>query len=157
MLQAGLAAERGLAIWRQRTAGGPPPTKCLETMSAMRDDLFGKDDYRHTPGFGRSLLSELRAFGDVPVGLVARGNARVLAWVAPDSRGMTITLASAYPIEIEAGKNVTELEVSQGLGFTILRFKPKDAGPCEAGIKLPAWAAHLPAWQAPYRFEEILR
>lgn len=154
MLQAGLAAERGLAVWLKRTQKGPEPSKFLEVMSDVREDLFGKDDYRRKPGYGRMILSDVRAFGDVPVTLAADGDKRLLRWTAGDSRGMTITLAAAYPIEVSAGKNVADLQLTQGLGFSVLRITPKDAGPCEAEVKFPSFAQPLPAWVAPPRYLE---
>lgn len=157
MLQAGLAAERGLAVWKHRTQGAPPPPKFLEAMFEVREDLFGKDDYRRKTGFGRTLLSELRAFGDVPIECLVRDKKLILRWKAPDTRVQTISLAAGYPLTIAAGQNVADLQSSQGLGITILRVTPKAVGLCEATLSLPEWADPLPAFQAPPRFEESER
>ena len=157
LLQAGLAAERGLAIWKQRSASGPPVGKYLETYEGIREDIFGKEDYRRKSGFGRLILSEVRAFGDVGVSLIASDKKRTLRWTAGDSRPMTITLATTFPFQVAAGKNVLDLQVSQGLGFTILRFRPKDAGTCEAELILPDWIEAIPAWSAAPRFDETER
>lgn len=155
MLQAGLAAERGLAIWQQRARDGPAPGKLLETMADLREDLFGKDDYRRKVGFGRAILSELRAFGDVPVRLIERNKVKVLTWKASDSRHQIITLASGYPLEIAVGKNLADLQISQGLGLTILRVTPTAVGVCEVILTIPDWADPVPTWVAPPRFSEV--
>lgn len=157
LFQAGLCAERGLAVWAQRSAGGGAPGKLLETFGAVREDLFGKEDYRRKGGFGRAILSEMRVFGDVAITLAELDKKKKLLWTATDSRPMTITFASSFPLEVTAGKNVVDLQVSQGLGFTILRFKPRDAGPCEALVTLPDWAEPIPAWLASPQFEEVER
>lgn len=157
MFQASLSAERGLAIWKQRTRQGAAPGKLLETMADLREDLFGKDDYRRKVGFGRAILSEIRAFGDIPLTISVRNKVKILSWNAPDSRQQTIILAAGYPIEIKAEKNVSEVQVSQGLGLTIMRVTPKAVGVCEASISTPDWADALPIWMPPPRFSEIER
>lgn len=157
MLHAGLAAERGLQVWLARTQGGPSPRKLRETFYDLRADLMGPDDYRRKAGFGRAILSELRSFGDVPVTLVDIQGRRFLRWQAPDARLQVITFASAYPLAVTAGKNVAEIDVSQGLGFTVIRCRPKEAGICEAELTIPSWAEPIPAWVAPPRFDEVER
>lgn len=157
MLQAGLAAERGLAIWKQRALGTPPPGKLIETFDGVREDIFGKEDYRRKTGYGRVILSEIRAFGDVGVSLVEVDKKRLLRWTAEDSRPMTITLAAAFPFDVEPGKNVADSQISQGLGFTIIRVRPKNAGVCEAELSMPDWIERIPAWIPAPRYEEIER
>jgi len=157
MFQAGLAAERGLAIWRRRTDPTVQTPKLVESMFELREDLFGKEDYRRKVGFGALLASDLRIYGDVGVQLTQNGTERRLRFTATDTRPVTFSMASSFPIEIVAGKGVVSVQATQAFGVTVIRAVPRDAGQCELEIDWPDWASKLPAWSAPPRFAEDQR
>lgn len=157
MLQAGLAAERGLAIWRRRLDPAQTAPNLLETLFELREDIFGKDDYRRAAGFGGLLASDLRVYGDVGLLLLKEGPEMRLQFTATDSRPMTFSLASSFPIEIKPGKDVVAAQATQAFGITVVRVVPRDAGTCELIVTWPEWAPKLPAWVAPPRFAEVHR
>ncbi len=157
MLQAGLAAERGYAIWRRRSDPSLPTPNLLETLAELREDIFGKDDYRRAAGFGRLLASELRAYGDVGLQLVKEGDEVRLRFTASDSRPMSFSLASSFPIEIKPGKGVVAAQATQAFGISVVRVVPRDAGECELIVTWPDWAPKLPGWTVPPRFTEVHR
>lgn len=131
----------------------------IEPLAGVRAALFFEErPNRPTDPFVRSLLSEIRLYGDQAATLVsAAGGGLRLAWTAPDARPMVLTFASAYPLEISPRGSYDKFTVSQALGFTILRCTPKDAGPCEATVKIPSWASALPAAAPPPRYSEAAR
>lgn len=157
MLQAGLAAERGLAIWRKRSDASLPTPPVLEALPELREDIFGKDDYRRKPGFGAVLLSDLRVYGDIGIQLTSTGTAHRVKFTASDSRPVSFSLASSFPIEIKPGKGVVSAQATQAFGVTVVRAVPRDAGVCELEITWPDWAPKLPAWLAPPRYSELQR
>ncbi len=157
MLQAGLAAERGLAIWQKRLGLRKDTPPLLEAMESLREDLYGKEDYRRPPGYGKVLLSDLRAFGDIGVKLMSDNKKLILSWQTNDPLPITISLASAYPLTITSLENTEDFQVTQGLGMTLLRIKPKKPGLGRALVELPEWATPLPNWQEAPRYTETSR
>lgn len=157
MLHAGLAAERGLAIWRRRLDPKLPEIKHLEVLPNLREELFGKDDYRRAAGFGAVLASDLRVYGDLGLQLVAVENGHRLRFKATDTRPISVSLAASFPLEIKPGKGIVSVQVTQAFGVSVVRAVPRDAGDCELEISWPEWAAKLPSWLAPPRYEEVHR
>ncbi|MCC7433289.1 MAG: hypothetical protein IT363_01290 [Methanoregulaceae archaeon] len=157
MLHAGLAAERGLAIWRRRLNPQLPEVKHFETLPGLREELFGKDDYRRSPGYGALLASDLRVYGDVGLQLVKVEQGHRLRFRATDTRPISVSLASSFPLEIKPGKGIVSVQVTQAFGVSVVRCVPRDAGECELDVSWPDWAAKLPAWLAPPRYEEVQR
>jgi hypothetical protein len=151
MLQAGLAAQRGLNVLRRRAGESESEPELAEPMLALRRSLFfleprgGPDD-----PFVRSLLSDIRLFGEVAAVLERRGEETVMSWESDGSAGV-VTFASGYPVTVAAGRNLAALSTSTAFGFTQVRYRPAAAGRCELLLELPDWAPPLPTVVPVYR------
>ncbi len=155
MFQAGLAAERGLAAWRRRLGQNPGPGSFLEPLLALRQGFFALESpLASDKGFVRSLQSEIRVYGELAVSAAIRDGQLVLSWGTRELVPKILILASAYPIVVTEGANLTINDASEALGFTVIRFTPKETGKCEIVVKAPEWAAPLPATADPPRYEE---
>jgi hypothetical protein len=153
MLEAGLAAIEGLRVWRTRVgmpAGQKPGSAPFE---GLRRSMFG---YTSRPdadeAFLKSLLSEIRIYGDHSVRAESRDGEILLRWFAEDLKPTMIVLASAYPISSRPGTNLETVLAEEALGFTLLRCAPKERGMCEVRLKAPEWAEPLPTFAEPSRF-----
>lgn len=146
MLEAGLAAERGLNIYRRRVklADSEPPL--IEPMEGMRQVLFAVDTKVAGTecAFARAMLSEVRVFGDTPLYLDRDGTSLEIAWDTPQPVSASFTLASAYPLGLQPGKNLAGLDVRDALGFTRVQYKSQAAGTCAALLNAPDYAKALP-------------
>lgn len=147
MLEAGLAAEAGLAIWQKRNGFSAPDKLPSAPWSGLRKALFL---YANPPpadeGFVRSLLSEIRVYGESAVSASPKNGGIALAWKAESSQPVSLMLASAYPIEISPSQNLASAAAEEALGFTVIRCVPEGAGPCELLVKTPEWASPLPPY-----------
>jgi hypothetical protein len=157
MLQAGLSAERGLAVWQRRLTPQSPIPKLLEAALPLRASFFALEPPVDDGGFFRSLLSEIRVYGEQAVSASLREGSIVVGWGTRDLSPKALILASAYPIQVSEGGNVTISEASEALGFTVIRYTPKEPGRCEIVLKKPEWAAALPSAADPPRYEESVR
>lgn len=143
MFEAGLAAERGLGILRSRREGKDEP-KFMEPLDSLRSFAFFRDmRLADEDPFAKSLLSEVRVFGDASVMVEKQGEALSVQWMAPDTNAHQIVFASAYPIDFELG-NMRKLDVERALGLTQVRYIANAPGPCLANLRLPEWAKGLP-------------
>ncbi len=159
MLQAGLSAERGLALWAMRRGLAPSLPPMLEAALPVRRALFslGLAEVHETP-FLRAILSDLRAFGDTPLTLAPGSGAPTLSWPALGPRPAAFTLLSAYPLgELTPLENLVKVEPRRSLGYTEVRYVADVAGQCRATLKLPPWARPLPPTAEPPRYGEEMR
>lgn len=157
MLQAGLAAQRGLQVWRRRQGEEVEPIPLLEAAFGLRNSLFSTThrDPREDD-FLRMLQSEVRVYGDVGLSTELRNSEIVARWESPDGLPTTIVFASAYPIEINDGTNASITRSEEALGFTVVRCSPVKPGPCELIIVPPSWAKALPKTVVPPRYSEAM-
>ena len=157
MLEAGLAAQIGLRTWRRQN--GHTGTEKLEgaPYEGLRHALFA---YVQRPegdeNFVRSMLSEIRVYGDHSIRAQNRDGQIYLSWAAEDDRPTQIILASAYPLEAEAAANLDSLSAEDALGFTVIKCTPKGRGDCDIRIRTPSWAAPLPKYAPTPKFRELL-
>ncbi len=156
MFEAGLAAERGLAVLRSRRAGQPEP-KFSEPVDGLRRYAFFRDiKVSDEDPFAKSILSEVRVFGETPVSASKQGEALVVQWEAKDTSAHQIVFASAYPLDFELG-NMNKLDVERALGLTQVRFVANQPGPCQANLRRPDWAKDLPTAVAVARYTEAAK
>lgn len=158
MLQAGLVAERGYRVWLQRTGQKPPDQPLLETLEALRNALFAMEGTsKKEDAFLQSLQSEIRVYG--PSSFVARKleDRVTLHWKVGEMGSKTLVIASAYPLEVRAGRNVVLQSAEEALGFTVVRYSPAELGSCELTLKPPPWAQALPSATEIPRYSEIVR
>lgn len=152
MLEAGLRAEQGARIWRKRN-GLEQGGVLLEPLLATRNDIYLPEDYRRTPGLGRVLLSDLRAYGSVPVILRSEQNGLFLTLNLPEKKNEIVTLASSFPIQAEPAGGKATVNVEQGFGLTVLTVIPTQAGEVKIKLTLPSWVT-LPPMPAEIRYSE---
>lgn len=146
MLQAGLASERGLNIYRRRTGQISSEPQMLEPMEGLRQVLFALDSKITGTEclFGRAMLSELRVFGSTSVYLDRKDTALSLIWDPSSDTTSAFTLASAYPLTLEKEANLAGFTVKDALGFTRIQYKTASNGVCRAHFSLPAFAKPPP-------------
>jgi hypothetical protein len=146
MLQAGLAAERGLGIYLARAAGKSDEPKYLEPLWEVRNTVFKMvQTPRHPSAFAETLYSDLRVFGDDQVRCTSDAEKGLtLEW----SEALKITLASGFPMQAEGDR----LTCKHLLGYTMITAP--NLGPQTARLSLPPWIPALPAFVAPPRYSE---
>ena len=156
MFEAGLASQRGLAILRARRTSVSEP-KFIEPLDDLRRYAFFRDiRVADEDAFAKSLMSEVRVFGETSVSADKEGEATVVHWPAPDTNAHQIIFASAYPIDFELG-NLRKLEVERALGLTQVRFVANQPGPCQANLRRPDWAKDLPLSAPVPRYSEPIK
>lgn len=157
LFEAGLAAERGLNLWRfrRRLIAAQPPL--LEALPELRSVIFGGVRKGEDVRFGLSLFSPLRAFGTLPMRLVGDRTNLTLSWPAADVKPSSVTLASAFPIKVSPRMNLAEAKLAQAFGFTDLRYTPTIVGDCEVNLTLPSWATAIPVAAPTPEYQERRR
>ena len=157
MLEAGLAARKGLQVWRTRTGFTPGPEPEFGPLGGLRRAIF---TYRSkTPeddAFLGAVMSEIRVYGDRQVWAETKNGAIHLRWQAEDTKPMSIILASAYPLTATPTENLAQAFAEDALGFTVIRATAKERGLCEIRIGAPDWAGQIPKFVDPPRFREAL-
>lgn len=98
LFEAGLAAQRGLAIWRQRRTGGAAST-FPEPLDDERRALFG---YSLTP-LRPAFLSPLRIFGEAPAWLEQGSDGLRLAWENEDPGIRCLLVIGPPELDIRPG------------------------------------------------------
>ena len=146
MLQAGLASERGLNIYRRRTGQISAEPQLVEPMEGLREVLFAIDSKVTGPEcqFGKAMLSEIRVFGSTSVYLDRKDSAMSLIWDPSSDTTSAFTLASAYPFGLEKEANLAAFTVKDALGFTRVQYKTESSGLCRARFTLPSFAKPPP-------------
>jgi len=157
MLEAGLAAVPGLRVWKSRNGQAPGPAPSPTALEGLRRALFLYSNRTETDeSYVRSLLSDVRVYGDVALRAEWKEGSIAVTWLALDTKPMSIMLASAYPLSVSASANLASSSADDALGFTVIRCVPSDAGRCELLLKTPEWAVPLPKYVEPPRFEGTL-
>lgn len=155
MLQAGLAAERGLNIWRRRAAQVATEPPLLEPLLDLRTGLFRLSMPRATADpYTETLLSPLRIFSDEAAKLTEKEGVLTLAWPVIEPKAGTLALASSAPVEPEAVANLPRFLYERVLGLTEIRYTPEAAGNCEVRLTQPTWAPRPPALKPAPRYAE---
>lgn len=155
MLQAGLAAERGLNIWRRRAAKINAEPPLLEPLLDLRAGLFRLTSPKATADpFTETLLSPLRIFSDEAAKLSEKDGGFTLSWPVIEAKAGTLALASSAPIEPEAVANLPRFLFERVLGLTEIRYTPETAGTCEVRLTQPAWAPRPPDLKPTPRYVE---
>jgi hypothetical protein len=156
MLQCGLAAQRGLGIWRFRRGLEPKEPALLEPMDKFRKTLFYMDNaMKDEDPFAHSLLSEIRVYGDTPVQLLNSNEGTCLVWNVTSSEPGTLVFASTTPPQFAPHESAS-ISLVEALGFVELKFVPKEAGPVRAWMTLIKGRT-LPAVVAPPTYSELER
>lgn len=158
LFEAGVAAQRGLAVWHRRREDIAKEPQMIEPLWNQRASLFGYDGFAsNMDPYVQSLLSEIRVYGDHDVSLSREGQNLRLKWQALDSKTMTLTLASAYPLDLKPITLFDSFIAREALGFTVIKCNVKDPAPCEVEIVKPSWSASLPPIAPIPTYSETLR
>lgn len=130
----------------------------IEPLWNQRASLFSYDGYSSNLDlFVQSLLSEIRVYGDHDVSLSRDGQNLRLKWQAQDSKTMTLTLASAYPLDLKPITLFDSFFAREALGFTVIKCNVRDPAACEVEIVKPAWSSGLPPIAPIPTYSETLR
>jgi hypothetical protein len=150
LLQAGLAAERALAIYRDRRGFANDRKELIEPMFNVRAGLFGT----LPNAFVDSLMSEVRIVSEqaVSASVVADG-IEVTFPVDTDKPG-TLVFEIGRPVAASAGANMKSIVAKQALGRLIVDYVPSGPGDCSVVLRSPGWANPLPVLVAPPRYVE---
>ncbi len=146
MLQAGLAAERGLGIWRLERRWDARPKPLIEPLQPLRSGLFFLDPDRDGEDpFVLSLLSPIRLFKGP--GLEAKMDATSVnvTWQHRRNPAEPLIFYSKFPLRFTPVKNLGLLVPTVAGGATTLTYEPELRGTCELSIKIPPSVKVLPA------------
>lgn len=155
MLEAGLAADRGLAIWSRRIGAPKQAENLVEPLDDLRKAIFGQSESEDP--FVQGLLSDLRVFGKMRITAQDVDAGLVLTFDAPTTGPQTMILASGDMMQISGWSNTSSVKSSQGFGFVFVKVKPLQPGPCSIFVGRPAWSRPLPSLSPPPRYSESYR
>lgn len=132
LLEAGLAAERGLYIQRRRSGDKVGDEKFLEALYSVRHKLCGTlVPGTVEPRVGDMLLSSVRVLSPVSVIAKIDANGLALNFTAPDAKAMRLSLTLPPDTDVSADRNVEAVVAHPGAVNTVtLIVTPKAAGPC---------------------------
>jgi len=158
MFEAGVAAQRGQALWRVRIGALEQEPAYIEPWWPIRKEMFG---YLALPekgeDFARMLLSPFRIYGDAAVELAEVEGKRELRWNIVDAQSGAFTLATSSPLGLESKANLVAVTATTSLGFTEVRYAPEVAGQCVVRVNQPPDAAPVPPTAIPPRYSEPAR
>lgn len=145
LLESGIAAERGLGIWKLDKRWEKKPLVLIEPLQGLRDGLFFADtDKTGDDPFTLSLLSEVRLMRGPGLSATQTGNTATIKWAHKRNPANPMVFASGFPIAFSKGKNIKSIETSPSFGLTVLSYEPESRGECQIGIQMPIWARPLP-------------
>jgi hypothetical protein len=150
MLEAGLAAERGVALKRQHDA--KTPHAFLEPMIGIREALFSATFPGATETPATLFFGKVRVLSAIQVSARHDVGGDVLVVANPTGKPFNLVLSSAPGADFAAGDNVASLAAHPGEeGVVHLVISPKGPGPCIlkiAGGEAPQGATStLPMYQ----------
>jgi hypothetical protein len=151
MLQSGLAAERALAIYRERRGFGNERKDLIEPLFNVRAGLFLTMQNR----FVDSLLSEVRIVSEQAVTAESTPEGVALRFNAESGAHGTLAFEIGRPVTASALSNLKSLVAKQALGRLTIDYEPSAPGECVVLLKSPGWSYPLPALVAPPRYSEF--
>ena len=150
MLQAGLAAERALVLYRERRGFSAVRKSLVEPLYNLRTGLFGG---ARTP-FIDSLMSEVRIVTEEPVTAEATLEGITLRFAAQEAKPGSLVFEIGRPVTAIAVSNIKSLVATQALGRLVIEYEPNEVGECVIVLRSPGWANPLPALVSPPRYSE---
>lgn len=150
MLQAGLAAERALAIYRDRRGFADGRRDLIEPLFNVRAGLFGT----MPNAFVDSLMSEVRIVSGEAVATEQTSEGITLRFNSQDAKAGTMVFEIGRPVSVSAGANLKSAVGKSALGRLTVDYEPVGPGECSIVLKSPGWANLLPALVAPPRYVE---
>lgn len=150
MVQAGLAAQRALSVYREgRRFPGVRP-ELTEPLFTLRDGIYlSKNDE-----FIASLLSEVRITSHQRI-IAEQVSEGVLIKFFPEGRLIErLVFEIGRPVTVEPASNLTSLKSTQALGTLTINCTTNGSEVCSFLIKSPGWAVPLPVTVAPPIYSE---
>lgn len=145
LLQAGLASEAGLRVWRARRSLPSPDPSTGDPFAAVRGRLFGMVQRNVAPSpWVDASMSPVRVYG--PEGIVAETtpDGTFLVGSSAEGKPFQVSLAASTETKFSAGLNVADLRQSQAFGSSLLWITPEKPGPWRVKLVRPEWAPALP-------------
>ena len=144
MLQAGLAAERGIELWRKRYDPNRPTPSFIEPLFGLRQAIFslGGDPDPDLP-FALGLFSPIRCLSDGPIECT-KADRYALEWHIDEVKPGTLLFANAMPLEFFGRDNLPTCASTSVFGLSEIRYIPREIGRCIAELVLAPWANDLP-------------
>jgi hypothetical protein len=137
MLQAGLAAQRGLGVWRsahEKIA----TTTFTEPLDEIRQALFSTGDPSSICPFVGALKSPVTVYAAYPVTGRDDTDGIAVSWLSQDATPKEFTVAWAEKVHAEKGKNVLTIASHQVVLGVSIRALPADVGRTEIKVKGPS-------------------
>jgi hypothetical protein len=150
MLQAGLAAERALVMYRERRGFDNSQRELIEPMFNVRAGLF----LTLPNAFVESLLSEVRIVSGQTVSAEATQDGVTLRFNVETSAPGSLVFEIGRPVTALAVSNLKSLVARQALGRLTVDYEPSAAGECVVLLRSPGWTNPLPSLAAPPRYVE---
>ncbi len=150
MLQAGLASQRALSIYREVRKYAVPKLDLLEPLYSLRDGLFlsGRND------FVSSLLSEVRITSQQSLTAEPVEEGVIVRFVPSATSINRLEFEVGRPVSVEPVSNVRSLLSNQFLGRLTVDCTSIKIGECAFLIKSPGWAVLFPQTIAPPVYSE---
>ncbi len=146
MLEAGLASQRGLELWRLGK-DQPKAVKLSEPLDALRQGVFCSSQ----DNFVEALMSPVRIYADFPMFARLDPPSIFVRWLSQDTTPKEFRLSSSTPLQISKGKNVLTLATHPvSNGFSV-RALPADIGFTEISLNSQGKVA-IPARASPPAF-----
>lgn len=145
MLQAGIAAERGLFIWRSHRFENVKVPTLIEPIYGLRQAIFGligPED--RDVEFMQQVLSPIRVYGDAALTAEKDAARLKLSWPVLEAKPSQLSLAAGFPVDILKGANLAHFKVDQAFGLTDVHYIPEFTGDCSIYLTVPTWVKKLP-------------
>lgn len=151
MLQAGLAAERGFAIYARRQGWLLESQPLLETMGSLRKVLFALKEKGPEDPFGTAMLKGNRVFGVFGVSISDKGEGNFqVTWKVENTPPGKLFLEGVSLESIEPVDNLISASSEEIKNGVLISFTPRAAGACIAKLKVKSWSkALIPSWPTP--------
>jgi hypothetical protein len=150
MMQAGLAAERSLAIYRDRRGFTNDRKDLVEPLFNVRAGLYLTQQNR----FVDSLMSEVRITSGQQVSAESTPDGVTLRFMVDSVKPGTLSFEIARPVNALAVGNIKSLVARQALGRLVIDYEPTAEGECVVLLKSPGWTNPLPPLAPPPRYSE---
>ncbi len=151
MMQAGLAAERALVIFRERRGFGDGRKDLIEPMFNVRSGLYLTNQNR----FVESLMSEVRIVSGQSVAAESTAEGIIVRFNVDTAEPGLLAFEIGRPVTATTVSNLKSLVGKQALGRLTIDYVPSGPGECVVLLKSPGWSYPLPLLVPPPRYSEF--
>ena len=152
MLEAGLAAQKGIALWREhRGLGARKPY--LDPLPEMFSTLFFTYPAKPACPFVSSLLSPVRAMSDLSLATWTQDDQLMLSWTTDDVGERSIRFYGLPRLNLGKNHNVAQTAAIKEGAVLGVKVKPADAGTVQ--LSIDQIGAQLPPFQPAPAYSEV--